>query len=156
MQGQGGFRGGVLVLNVERHCIDCLPSSRRLRTGVLGLTSPLAYLPRRGGGKEVGIEPLPVEELNDKSKHAPLDFGSGHGGGRGNQLEGGTNQVDVAVRKELDPLDVAGLRALSGCDEGEEPVPVEEPVKTKEVDNVENRGVIGEMHDVDREDQRRE
>ena len=142
----GDFRWRVLVLSIERHCIDCLPSSRQLWTGVPGLTNPLAYRPRGGGGKEVGVEPLPVEEFDEKGEHTPLDFGSRYGGGRRNKLEGGSHQVDVAIRQELNPLDAAGLRALSGRDEGEEPVPVEEPAKMKEVDDIKNRGVVGEMH----------
>ena len=56
------------------------------------------------------------------------------------------NQVDVPVRQELHLLDAARLRVLSRRNEGEEPVPVEEPAKTKVVDDVKNRGVRGETH----------
>ena len=44
-------------------------------------------------------------------------------------------------RQEFHPLDAAGLRALSGRDKGDEPVPVEEPAKAKVIDDVENRGI---------------
>ena len=97
-----------------------------------------------------------VEELNDECEHAPLDFGSGHRRGGGNQLEGRAHEVDMAVGEELYPFDAPRLRALSRGDERQKPVPVEEPAKTKEIDDVENRGIVGEMHDVDKEDQRRE
>ena len=103
-------------------------------------------LPWGGGGKEVGIEPLPVEELDNECEHAPLDLGSGHERGGGNQFESRTHQVDVAVGEELHPLDAPRLRALSGGDKRQKPVPVEELAKTKEVDDVEDRWVVRKTH----------
>ena len=135
-----------MVLSIKCYGVNCLPSSRWLWTRVPGLTSPLVYLPQRGRGKEVSDEPLLVEELDDESKNTLLDLGSRYGRGGGNKLEGGMNQVDVACRQELDPFNTTQLRVLSGGNEEQEPVPVEEPAKVKEVDDIKNRGVVGKTH----------
>ena len=52
---------------------------------------------RGGEGAKKSATSRSVKELNDEGKHTPLDFGSGDGGGRGNQFEGRSHQVDVAV-----------------------------------------------------------
>jgi hypothetical protein len=47
----------------------------------------------------------------------------------------------MALAVELDPIDIAPISMLGGGDVGDEPVPREEPATTKEVVDVEYRGV---------------
>jgi hypothetical protein len=47
----------------------------------------------------------------------------------------------MALAVELDPIDIAPIGALGGSDVGDEPVPGEEPATTKEIVDVEYRGV---------------
>jgi hypothetical protein len=87
-----------------------------------------------------------VEDVKDKDKHTPLDLGSGYEGSRGDKLECTLHEVRVPLGHEFYPVDKAAVGALSCSYKEEEPVPREEPATMKIVDNVENKGVMRELH----------
>jgi hypothetical protein len=95
----------------------------------------------RGGLKELPWGEVTVEDRKNKGEHHPLNFDSGDARGQRNELEGQTHQVHMALAVELDPIDITPICALGSSDVGDEPVPREEPAMTKEVVDVEYRGV---------------
>ena len=52
--------------------------------------------------------------------------------GYGNKLQGAPHKVSVALGHEFNPSNRSiGLGTLCGCDERDEPVPIEEPARTE-------------------------
>jgi hypothetical protein len=97
----------------------------------------------RGGLEELLQGEVAVEDGKNKGEHHLLNFDSGDARGQRNELEGRTYQVHMALAVELDPINIAPICVLGGSDVGDEPVPREEPAMTKEVVDVEYRGVQG-------------
>jgi hypothetical protein len=95
----------------------------------------------RGGLEELPRGEVAVEDGKNKGEHHLLNFDSGDARGWRNELEGRTHQVHMALTVELDPIDIAPISTLGGGDMGDESVPREEPATTKEVVDVEYRGV---------------
>jgi len=96
------------------------------------------------GSEEEQYRAVVVEDFKKINEHHLLDFGSGD---RGGQLNGTPHEMSMRHRREFDPVDRQVVSLLGRSDVGHQPVPREEPLAVKEVEDVKHRGVRRERHE---------
>ena len=131
---RGDRRGGI-----DSHGADGLiPTLPRLAS------PPLAGRANAGGSEEGRHRAIVIEDFEEIDKHHLLDLGSGDGGG---QLNGAPHEMSMCRRREFDPVDRRAVGPLGRSDVGHQPVPQEEPLAAKEVEDIKHRGVRREGHE---------